>query len=185
MRGLASFSIILFALMQITQAQNVARHRCWDIEFVASKPKIDLQPPYVLSEADSGLMLVALAKEYLGAPYRYGGKTPAGFDCAGYARFLYLKFGHLLPPYSGGQARVGVEVSDTRNLQPGDLVLFGGRHNKKTVGHTGVVVEADAATGKFRFIHASTGSGVIISRSTEPYYSQRYITARRVFKAGR
>jgi hypothetical protein len=61
-------------------------------------------------------------------------------------------------------------------------VFFGGRGNKKIVGHTGIVVNADANSGTFRFIHASTGAGVIISRSTEDYYRMRYITARRIFR---
>ena len=127
-------------------------------------------------------MLVAMAKEYLGTPYHYGGRTPKGFDCAGFALYLYRHFGHDLPGWSGAQARQGVEVSDTRNLQPGDLVFFGGRHQNKTVGHTGIVVSADERTGVFTFIHASTGAGVIVSRSTEEYYKSRYITARRIFK---
>lgn len=158
------------------------RHNCWDIELEVDNTRPPFRSPHIVAEADSGLLLVGMAKEYLGTPYRYGGKTPKGFDCAGFARFLYLRFGHELPPYSGGQARVGIEVSDTRNLQPGDLVFFGGRHHTKSVGHTGVVVSTDTQTGVFTFIHASTSNGVIISRSTEEYYKKRYLTARRVFR---
>lgn len=137
---------------------------------------------YIISQADSGIMLIGMAKEYLGTPYRYGGKTPKGFDCAGFARYIYLHFNHELPGWSGAQAKLGTEVSDTRNLLPGDLVFFGGRHNHKSVGHTGIAIQTDTVTGVFTFIHSSTHNGVIISRSTEPYYAQRYITARRIFR---
>ena len=162
------------------QAQQVERHRCWDIDIVPSEHGFHPTPQRITA-ADSGMMLVAMAKEYIGVPYRYGGRTPKAFDCAGFALYLYRHFGHDLPGWSGAQARLGVEVADTRNLQAGDLVFFGGRHNTKAVGHTGIVVGADAQTGVFTFIHAATHSGVTISRSTEEYYKKRYLTARRVF----
>ena len=177
----------LIAFAAPVYAQLPATHRCWDISFpqceeTPTRNILLMEQPYIVAESDSGLMLVAMAKEYLGTPYHYGGKTPKGFDCAGFARYLYLKFGHELPPYSGGQGRVGIEVRDTRNLHPGDLVLFGGRHHSKSIGHTGLVISTDTATGVFTFIHSATHGGVIISNSTEPYYKQRYITARRVFR---
>ena len=163
-------------------SQHVVHHRCWDIDVVPATHGIGIPAPYIVAPADSGLLLVAKAKEYIGTPYHYGGRTPKAFDCAGFALYLYRFFGHELPGWSGAQARLGTEVSDTRNLLPGDLVFFGGRHSKKSIGHTGIVVDADAVTGNFRFIHASTGAGVIISRNTEPYYKERYLTARRLFK---
>lgn len=164
------------------QAQpTVVRHQCWDIDYTVPQGVPSVRVPMMMASVDSGALLVKKAHEYLGTPYRFGGRTPKAFDCAGFALYLYRQFGHSLPGWSGAQARLGVEVSDTRNLQPGDLVFFGGRHQTKTVGHTGIVVDADERTGVFRFIHASTGAGVIVSRSTEPYYKQRYITARRIF----
>lgn len=171
-------------------AQPAVHHNCWDITIGGTPEEPErplyygmlLNPPHIVAASDSGIMLIAMAKEYLGTPYHYGGKTPKGFDCAGFARFLYLRFGHELPPYSGGQGRVGTEVKDPRDLHPGDLVLFGGRRHSKAIGHTGLVISTDTATGVFTFIHSATHGGVIISRSTEPYYKARYITARRVFR---
>ena len=32
--------------------------------------------------------VVSESMKYLGAPYRWGGKTPKGFDCAGFTRFI-------------------------------------------------------------------------------------------------
>lgn len=170
-----------FSFPYSANAQHLEHHRCWDIDL---QPATDFQPPapYIIAPSDSGLLLVAMAKEYLGTPYRYGGRTPKAFDCAGYALYLYRHFGHELPGWSGAQAKLGTEVSDTRNLQPGDLVFFGGRHNKKSIGHTGIVVDANADDGTFRFIHASVSAGVIISRNTEEYYRSRYLTARRLFR---
>ena len=167
-----------FSILNSAFAQQPLHHRCWDIDITL--PASSIPPQYFITEADTGLMLVTLAKEYIGTPYRYGGRTPKGFDCAGFALYLYRHFGHDLPGWSGAQALLGTEVSDTRNLQPGDLVFFGARHNKKSIGHTAIVVSADPGNGTFRFIHASTTNGVIVSRSTEEYYASRYITARRI-----
>ena len=183
--------IILIAFASLVCAAQIApqHHRCWDIDLHSSlstphSPLSTLHSPLKImaTQPDTGTLLVEIAQQYLGTPYHFGGRTPKAFDCAGFALFLYKKFGYDLPGWSGAQAKLGIEVSDTRNLKPGDLVFFGGRHNKKAVGHTGIVVIADSQTGDFRFIHASTGAGVIISRSTEPYYKQRYLTARRLLQ---
>ena len=70
----------------------------------------------------------------------------------------------------------------TRNdLQRGDLVFFTSPRSGKGVGHVGIVVDVDPLTDTFSFIHASTNNGVTVSRSTDGYYSRRYIGARRVF----
>lgn len=165
------------------QAQvPTVRHNCWDIDIEEDVTRPPYLLPHAIGHADTGLMVIAMAKEYIGTPYRYAGRSPKGFDCAGFALYLYRHFGHDLPGWSGAQAKLGVEVSDTRNLLPGDLVFFGGRHNKKSVGHTGIAIATDPQTGIFTFIHASTHNGVIISRSTEEYYASRYLTARRILK---
>ena len=182
MRRLAAILLVLFTASSAAAQSATVRHRCWDIVVereADDRPNV-LVP--MMEAVDSGALLVTMAMDYLGTPYRYAGRTPKAFDCAGFALYLYKHFGYSLPGWSGAQARLGTVVSDTRNLRPGDLVFFGGRGNKKVVGHTGIVVDTDVSTGVFRFIHASTGAGVIISRSTEEYYSKRYLTARRIFR---
>ena len=160
MRRLAAILLVLVAASSAAAQSPVVRHRCWDIVVereADDRPNV-LVP--MMEAVDSGALLVTMAMDYLGTPYRYAGRTPKAFDCAGFALYLYKHF----------------------DLRPGDLVFFGGRGNKKVVGHTGIVVDTDVSTGVFRFIHASTGAGVIVSRSTEEYYSKRYLTARRIFR---
>lgn len=180
------FFFLLF--FNFTQAQFVVHHNCWDIDISEllshsiTQPLSHLETSHTIAAADSGIMLVAMAKEYLGTPYRRAGRSPKGFDCAGFALFLYRHFGHSLPGWSGAQAKLGTPIDDTRELRAGDLVFFGGRRGTKQVGHTGIVVSADTTTGIFTFIHSSTSNGVIISRSTEEYYARRYLSARRIFQ---
>ncbi|MBR1833962.1 MAG: C40 family peptidase [Bacteroidales bacterium] len=129
---------------------------------------------------DSADLLIEEARQHLGKPYRYGGKGPKAFDCAGFARYVYMKFGFTLPGGSVPQSRLGRSITDRKKLQRGDLVFFQGRSGTGGVGHTGIVTEVDTSTGVFRFIHAATSTGVIYSYSTEPYYAKRYLCARRL-----
>lgn len=179
-RTLLIVCLVVWAAVGSAQ-QPSSRHSCWDIDIPYTPSRhIPYSTRVPDQKADSGAMLVEYGMKFLGTPYRYGGKTPKGFDCAGYARYLYLHFGHTLPPYSGGQYGVGRRINDTRQLRVGDLVFFSGRKATRSVGHTGIVVDADGSGG-FRFIHSAVNGGVIISHSSEPYYKERYIGACRIF----
>lgn len=117
------------------------------------------------------------AEKYIGVPYKWGGKTPKGFDCAGFTRFVYGKFGVSLASSAAPQYKVGIKVNKNE-LGKGDLVFFGGRKNTKSIGHVGIVTELED-DGSFKFIHASS-TGIRITSSKESYYVKRYICACRV-----
>lgn len=125
--------------------------------------------------------LIGYSKKYLGKPYRYAGRGPHSFDCSGFTSFVFEAFGFNLAASSIGQDRQFPAVEDKRSLRKGDLVFFEGRARNGIVGHVGIVTEV-SNRGSFRFIHASTSYGVIISSSTEPYYAARYLRGGRVLK---
>ena len=120
--------------------------------------------------------IIGEAMKYIGTPYRWGGKTPAGFDCAGFTRYVYSRFGLTLGTSAPSQVKDGKRLKNDE-IQPGDLVFYGGSRNTKAVGHVGLVTEV--GPGGFKFVHASN-SGVRVSSSIEPYYRSRYICACRV-----
>lgn len=66
------------------------------------------------------------------------------------------------------------------NLQKGDIVVFGARRSSGRVGHVGIFIEMDKSGQDFTFIHAATKGGVTISHLKEPYYSARFMGARRI-----
>ena len=69
--------------------------------------------------------LVGEARRYLGAPYRWGGRSPLGLDCSGYTQLVARSCGFFLPRDAIQQAGRGREVPlDPAAFQPGDLLFF-------------------------------------------------------------
>lgn len=130
--------------------------------------------------AESNMMLDDLLKEahkHIGKKYVHGSKGPNTFDCSGFSSYVYKQFGYKISPASRMQYTEGVPVS-REDLRKGDLVFFTSRSSGKNVGHVGIVISNDKATGKVTFIHASV-KGVRIN-NIEGYYQARYVGARRI-----
>ena len=115
-----------------------------------------------------GVHVVSYARHFLGIPYTYGGSTPgSGFDCSGFVRYVYRRFGIRLPHSSWGDLAYGRRIS-RRALRAGDLVFFYG------AGHVGIYI------GGGRFIDAPhTGARVRISTmgAYSGYYGARRLRA--------
>jgi peptidoglycan endopeptidase LytE len=121
---------------------------------------------------DQNIDLVDYATQFLGYPYCYGATGPNSFDCSGFTKTVYQRFGVQLPRVSADQAKAGKKVSKS-DLVPGDLVFFETSQNR--ISHVGIYI------GNNKFIHASSGRGqIIISALTDSYYKQRFVTAQRV-----
>lgn len=79
-----------------------------------------------ISGSSIGQKVVNYAKQFVGNPYRYGGNSLTnGIDCSGFTQQVLSKFGYNISRTSSSQAGEGVSVS-TSNLQPGDLLFYGG-----------------------------------------------------------
>ena len=126
--------------------------------------------------------LLATAYKYLGVRYRSGRSGPDGFDCSGFTRYVFRQHDIQLTHSSKAQYNEGTRISDVAQLQKGDLVFFGGSRSSKSIGHVGIVTEVDPTTKSFKFIHASTSSGIKVDSSCDPYYTRRYVGACRVIR---
>ncbi|EFA22696.1 C40 family peptidase [Bifidobacterium gallicum] len=88
----------------------------------------------------NGAAVASLAMQYQGAPYVYGGTTPAGWDCSGFVMWVYSQFGVSLPHSSGAQMGVGTAVPSLAQAQPGDIIA-NGSHAAIYIGN-GMVINA-------------------------------------------
>lgn len=66
--------------------------------------------------------IVRTARSLTGSRYRWGGTTPAGFDCSGFTSYVFRKNGKSIPRTADAQRRAARKVSKP---VPGDLVFFG------------------------------------------------------------
>lgn len=93
--------------------------------------------------------IVALADQFLGLPYTWGGRSGFGYDCSGFVQMLYRQMHILLPRDSKDQINYSGFTATTREaLKPGDLIFFGPAQDK--IRHVGLYV------GNDEFIHATT-----------------------------
>ena len=107
-----------------------------------------------------------------GYPYRYGGETPeGGFDCSGFVQYVFEQHGIFIPRTARAMAEQ-LSAPESDQPAPGDLVFF--NTSGTPYSHVGLYL------GKNRFIHASNHrKGVRISKMGTPYWSSRYLGARR------
>ena len=67
--------------------------------------------------------IASFASQFLGIPYVWGGSSPAGFDCSGFAQYCYINAaGIYIPRIASDQQNAGYAVSSPAS---GDLVFFG------------------------------------------------------------
>ena len=120
-------------------------------------------------DGDKASQVIAIAIQYLGVPYVWGGASPStGFDCSGFTMYVFAQIGISLPHHAASQFSYGTPVSRDQ-LQPGDLVFFDG------LGHMGMYI------GGAQFIHAPhTGDVVKISSLYDSWYASTWVGARRI-----
>jgi cell wall-associated NlpC family hydrolase len=119
--------------------------------------------------------VVVQAMALLDVPYRYGGSTPAGFDCSGLVRYVFKAVtGRELPRRTQDMSRVGRPIRRSE-LLPGDLVYF--NTFSSAYSHVAIYV------GDGRFLHApARGGRVRIEGLDDRYWKWRYDGARRLIE---
>lgn len=114
--------------------------------------------------------LISEAKKYIGAPYKWAGSSPSGFDCSGFLNYVYRNAGISIPRTVASIWSATKPVSSPR---AGDLVFF--ETYKEGPSHAGIYL------GNNKFIHAGSSRGVEISDMSNSYWKPRYLGAKTTF----
>ncbi|KRL69377.1 hypothetical protein FC71_GL001425 [Latilactobacillus sakei subsp. carnosus DSM 15831] len=103
--------------------------------------------------------LVSNALQFIGTPYAWGGAQPGGFDCSGLVMYAAKMAGISLPRTSQEQSKLGTQVS-LSELQPGDLVFWGG---VGSAHHVGIYI------GNGSYVHAPAPGQSVTTMSMQYY----------------
>lgn len=122
--------------------------------------------------------IIQEAEKHKGAPYKYAGKDPRGFDCSGFTFYVFGQNSIDLSSSSGAQSRQGKEIPVDK-AQPGDLLFFGREGRTGRIQHVGIVYKNNA-DGLY-MIHSSSKRGIVIDNvTTSKYWKPILLFARRV-----
>ena len=143
-------------------------------------PDADLDAAVAGAELDAAPQAkkaLAVAKQYLGTPYQWGGATPeTNFDCSGLMQWSYKQVGIEIPRVTYDQVNVGEKIAAVDDLEAGDMVFF--QDSSGDMHHVGMYI------GGHKFIHAPhTGDVVKVSSLDEPYYAEQFAGGRRMVEA--
>lgn len=124
--------------------------------------------------------LISTAKNLIGkATYSssvYSPTAPYKFSCATFMMYIFEKNGVDLATYNEDyMIQQGTQVARSQ-LQKGDLVFFKSKKTGTDPDHVGMYI------GNNKIIHmADTKQNIVISDlNSKPYYTENYVTARRV-----
>ncbi|MGH7657900.1 MAG: NlpC/P60 family protein [Gemmatimonadales bacterium] len=98
-------------------------------------------------------------RNFLGAPYQWGGVTPWGVDCSGLIQTTYAARGIALPRDSREQAKIGDAV-DHDAIRPGDLLFFA--EDGERITHVAFVMERDM------LLHSTIACGACVAEPWGP-----------------
>ncbi|MBK5275371.1 MAG: C40 family peptidase [Desulfuromonadales bacterium] len=140
---------------------------------ISSERPVDLAKS--LQENSAGANKIKkTAYSFLGARYRFGGNSRTALDCSSFTQQVFREQKVSLPRTAREQFYVGNEVV-RGDLQKGDLVFF--QTYARFPSHVGIYL------GNRKMIHASSRDRrVVISTMDTPYYTSRYLGARRIGK---
>lgn len=117
-----------------------------------------------------GERAAAVALRQVGVPYRYGGKSPNGFDCSGLVYYSYVQAGKRVPRTTAALWSTTVPIT-RENLHAGDLLFF---QIDGKMSHVGMYL------GNGRFVHApSSGKSVAVQSLNSPFYRHALLRAGR------
>ena len=95
--------------------------------------------------------IIERSREYLEAPYLWGGRTHMGIDCSGFTQIVYKLAGYRIPRDSSDQAGTGTTLNMLPEARAADLLFFDNEEGQ--IIHVGILMDNGQiihASGKVR-----------------------------------
>lgn len=124
---------------------------------VEAAPEPEPEPVVEAAASGVGASIAAMAKQYVGYPYVYGGNSPSGWDCSGFIQWIYAQHGISI---ARGTSNLLASSQFVRTSSPklGDLVFQNGG------GHAGIYI------GNGQIVGAQNPSvGTVLRPADSPY----------------
>ena len=129
-----------------------------------------------ISNLESNISVVEIAKKYLGKPYKYGQIGPDSFDCSGFVYGVHKSIDINIPRTSIAQSKIDGNKLSKKELKVGDMVFFD-TSLKGHVNHSGIYL------GDNKFIHASSGKANSVTISNmNGWYRDKFMWGKRIKK---
>jgi cell wall-associated NlpC family hydrolase len=155
-------ALCVFALVGTGCSLHPSKH-------VAERPPTFPQSRDAQTNMSVGARAADIAMQQVGAPYRWGGDTPQGFDCSGLVHYSYAQVGFAVPRTTREQRRA-LRPVDIATAEPGDLLFF---KTSRKDWHVALYL------GHNEFVHApSTGKMVTVGSLNNSYYRDHLVDVR-------
>jgi len=105
----------------------------------------------LMDEFAADIDLDNVCRQFLNAPYLWGGKNPFGIDCSGLTQIVTKILGKQIPRDANQQVNSGVNINFISDAVPGDLAFFDDEEGN--IIHVGIILKNNEiihASGKVR-----------------------------------
>lgn len=119
------------------------------------------------------ITMLSLAHSFYGIPYKWGGKTPQGFDCSGFVCELLMSIGKLpnnTVLSSGGLYRAFQDL-EVAKPSKGCLLFYG--KNAENISHVAVAIDAE-------FMYEAGGGDSTTRSLLDSMRKRAYVRRRRI-----
>ena len=178
-----AFILLSFQCFEDKKKDLVEESKPNTVTFVIEEEEAEIRLPKEetvkeeIHQETSRVALVDFAKTFIDIPYVYSSQDPKkGFDCSGFVNYVFKNFDIQVPRSSSGFKNFGKPIS-VDDVALGDILVFTGYQDSTSIGHVGIVCEANGKNSKF--IHASSGKvmKVTISELNSSHYTKRFYQA--------
>ncbi|MCS7077214.1 MAG: C40 family peptidase [Bacteroidia bacterium] len=122
--------------------------------------------------------VVELAKQFLYAPYLWGGRSIFGIDCSGFTQLIFRMMGVIIHRDAYQQATQGLTIPTLSQAKVGDLIFFR-KHESTKISHVGIYIGNQEVIHSAGYVHISKVDEVGLHSIYQEGYSHKLVSIKR------